>query len=417
MELVKGVNVHFIPTTKYKTNRIKIRFSAPMSEETVAGRVLTASMLETANQVYPTSQAFRERLAILYGADFSTTVSRRGMVHYLDLDITFVRDLFLSRKNKLMGQIFDFLRAALFHPLREEDAFEQATFEIEKKNLILDLEAEKENHFYHAHIELDKLFYEKEQMQIPRIARLDLVERETAKTSFTVFQKMLTENAIDMFFLGDFNERDILERLSVFDFQERDVNLPLQYQQEFSTIVREGFEKRETHQSILELAYHFPIQYGEVGHLPLVLVNGLLGGFAHSKLFVNVREKEGLAYTISSQFDIFSGFMRLYAGIDRKNRTRAFSLMNRQLADIKRGRFTERDLLETKAMVRNTNLLSQDRQSSLIEQSYMTSIFGSKCLSLERWLTDLDKVSKEEVMAAAQDLKLQAVYFMEGKYE
>ncbi len=39
-----------------------------MSKETVAGRVLTASMLETVNTVYPTTGFFRERLANLYGA-------------------------------------------------------------------------------------------------------------------------------------------------------------------------------------------------------------------------------------------------------------------------------------------------------------------------------------------------------------
>ena len=37
--------------------------------------------------------------------------------------------------------------------------------------------------------------------------------------------------------------------------------------------------------------------------LPMIVMNGLLGGFAHSKLFTNVRENAGLAYTISSQID------------------------------------------------------------------------------------------------------------------
>ena len=59
MEITKGVRLHFIQSEKFKTNKIRVRFSAPMSKETVAGRVLTASMLETVNAVYPTSQAFR----------------------------------------------------------------------------------------------------------------------------------------------------------------------------------------------------------------------------------------------------------------------------------------------------------------------------------------------------------------------
>ena len=49
MEIIKGVHLHFIQSEKFKTNKIKVRFSAPMSEKTIAGRVLTASMLETSN--------------------------------------------------------------------------------------------------------------------------------------------------------------------------------------------------------------------------------------------------------------------------------------------------------------------------------------------------------------------------------
>ena len=72
------------------------------------------------------------------------------------------------------------------------------------------------------------------------------------------------------------------------------------------------------------------------------------GAFSHSKLFTVIREKEGLAYTISSHFDIFSHFMRIYAGIDRKNRTRTMTLMSRQVSDLKRGKFTSEELRLTK---------------------------------------------------------------------
>ena len=65
MELVTGVNIHFIKSGKFKTNQIKVRFSAPLSEKTMAGRVLASRMIETANQLYPTSQQFREQLTYM----------------------------------------------------------------------------------------------------------------------------------------------------------------------------------------------------------------------------------------------------------------------------------------------------------------------------------------------------------------
>ena len=415
MEITKGVRLHFIQSEKFKTNKIRVRFSAPMSKETVAGRVLTASMLETVNAVYPTSQAFRERLANLYGADYSTSLSRRGLVHYLDINLSFVRDKFLSRKNVLTDAMLDFLKASLFSPLVSQDAFDESAFEIEKKNILNDLEAEIENHFYHAHRELDKLFYEEEEMQMPRVGTIELIQKETAASSFAAFQEMLQENQIDFFFIGDFNEVAVREKIQSFNLAPRQQELQLVYQQEYSNVLREGLEQKDVHQSIIELAYHFPIQYGESEHLPLVVLNALLGGFAHSKLFVNLREKEGLAYTISSNFDIFSGMMRIYAGIDRSNRTRTVALINRQILDLKRGNFSQEELNQTKKMLRNSVLLAQDRQNTILERAYMASVLGNKFLSLEAWREALEQVRKDDIIKAAGQLKLQAIYFMEGK--
>ena len=91
MELVTGVRIHFMKSEKFKTNEIKVRFSAPLSEETIAGRVLASRMIETANQLYPTSQKFREQLANLYGANFSTSVSKRGQMHYIDINLSYFK--------------------------------------------------------------------------------------------------------------------------------------------------------------------------------------------------------------------------------------------------------------------------------------------------------------------------------------
>ena len=415
MEIIKGVHLHFIQSEKFKTNKIKVRFSAPMSEKTIAGRVLTASMLETSNALYPTSQAFREKLANLYGANYSTSLSRRGLVHYLDINLSFVRDQFLSRKNMLADEMLDFLKASLFFPLSNGKAFDTKTFEIEKRNVLTDLEAEIENHFYHAHRELDKLFYEEEEMQMPRVGTIELIQKETAVSSFAAFQQMLQENQIDFFFIGDFNEVAVREKIQSFNFAPRQQELQLVYQQEYSNVLREGLEQKDVHQSIIELAYHFPIQYGESEHLPLVVLNALLGGFAHSKLFVNLREREGLAYTISSNFDIFSGMMRIYAGIDRSNRTRTVALINRQILDLKRGNFSQEELNQTKKMLRNSVLLAQDRQNTILERAYMASVLGKKFLSLKAWLEALEQVRKDDIIKAAGLLKLQAIYFMEGK--
>lgn len=415
MELVKGVHLHFVPSTKFKTNTIKVRFSAPMKSHTVGGRVLVASMLETANQLYPTAQAFREKLASLYGASYTTSISRRGLVHYVDINLTFLRDAYLSKKNVITNEILDFLKVSLFAPLLEKNAFEQATFEIEKKNILSDLESEIEDHYYHAHQELNKLFYQEKNLQIPRFGTVELLQKETPETSFALFQEMLQRDQIDIFFVGEFNELGIREKLSKFSFTARKKEIQLHYQQAISNVTREHLERRSAHQSILELGYAFSTSYGDPDHLSLIVLNGLLGGFAHSKLFVNIREKESLAYTISSNMDIFTGMLRIYAGIDKENRMKALSLINRQITDLKRGNFLAQELKQTKNMLQNAVLLAQDRQETLVENSYLAAVLGNRFLPLDDWLLALQKVTREDIIRVARELQLQAIYFMEGK--
>ena len=415
MELVKGVNLHFLQSKKFKTNKIKVRFSSLLDENTVAARVLVACMMETANQKYPTSQLFREKLASLYGVELSTSVSKRGRVHYVDLNISFVRDDFLSKKNVLTDEVLDIIETIFFSPLVVEDHFDNDTFDVEKKNTISDLESEIEEPYYYAHGQLNQLFFEDETIGMSRLGKVDLVRQETAQSSLEQFHQMLQLDNIDFFFIGNFNEVAIVDRVNQFEFKPRDNHLSVNYQQPFTNVVREKLEQKQNQQSILELGYHFSTQYGESLHIPLVVLNGMLGAFSHSRLFQVIREKEGLAYTISSHFDIFTGFMRVFAGIDKGSRTKVMTLIMKQLNDLKRGKFTESELQLTKEMLINTTLLAQDRQNTLIEREYLKTILGTKVLSLEEWLESINKVSREEIIETAKTINLQSVYFMEGK--
>ena len=414
MELVPGISAHFVQSKKFKTNKITIRFTASLSLETVAGRMLSASMLETANKAYPTSQAFRRYLASLYGADISTSAYRRGQAHVLDLTFTYVRDEFLSKKNFLTSQILELVKQTLFAPLVQDGAFESALFEIEKKQLLASLATDMDDSFYFAHKELDSLFFHDERLKLRYSDLRNRISNESPESSYTCFQDALKNDRIDFFFLGDFNEVEVKEWLRSFSFTGRQIDVKPQYQQPYSNVLREGMIRKNVGQSVLELSYHCSTSYGDKHHLAMVVMNGLLGGFAHSKLFTNVRENAGLAYTISSQLDLSSGQLRMYAGIDRGNRNQARKLMNHQLLELKKGNFTDFELEQTKEMIRRTLLLAQDSQTSLIERVYLNSLLEKSTSDFDSWVEKLNQVDKEAICKAANSVRLQAIYFMEG---
>nr|WP_304952640.1 pitrilysin family protein [Streptococcus ruminantium] len=417
MKLQEGVNLHFIETDQFTTNRIRLRFAAEMNEETVAGRVLVANILEMGNQDFQTSRSLRSRLAELYGAHFSTSVAKRGRVHCVDLTISYVNPNYLPDNEDITSGILDFLYSCLFKPLQKGNGFDEKVFDVEKRNLISLLEAEIEDNFYHADVEISKLFYKDPALQISKVGRIDLVEKETPESTFKIYRNMLRMDKIDIFVLGQVDQQLVQERLEKFGFNYRNPKLELEYHQEYSNITREKIERKQARQSILELAYHLPVVYNDVNFPALVVFNGLFGGFSHSKLFMNVREKESLAYTIGSQLMIFSGLMKVYAGINRGDRLRAMKLISKQLLDLKCGKFTEEELALTKNMLIYSATLAQDGQNNLIEQLYNQVSLENRGLNWSEWIEAIKSVSIDDVIRVGQMVNLQAVYFMEGTGE
>ena len=206
----------------------------------------------------------------------------------------------------------------------------------------------------------------------------------------------------------------MLQLFNRFPFEDRQKDLVFDYQQEFSNIVQEKLEVREVNQSVLQLGYSFPTRYGYKDYFTLLVFNGLFGGFVHSRLFTEVREKEGLAYTIGSHFDIFTGLLNVYAGIDKKNRNRAMQLINKQFSTIKVGRFSEALLKQTKKMLQVNLRLAGDSPEVLIERSYNGQYLKNH-YSVDDMIDNIDKVSKADVMQLTRKIKLQALYFLEGK--
>ena len=73
-----------------------------------------------------------------------------------------------------------------------------------------------------------------------------------------------------------------------------------------------------------------------------------MGGFPHSKLFVNVREKASLAYYAVSRLESHKGIMILMSGIETDKFDQALEIMKKQMAMMKSGEISETELKRTK---------------------------------------------------------------------
>ncbi|EGO9935735.1 insulinase family protein [Enterococcus faecium] len=414
-QLAEGVNLHVLPTKQYKTIRIFIRFTARLQQEVITKRSLLSSMLETNSLNYPDQTKLSAKLAELYGASFGLSVRKKGNLHWLNVGISFVNGEYVNDPN-LFSQAVDFLKEVLFYPNIKNQQFDQLTFDLEKNNLRLYLESLKEDKQTFASYALQELYFENSpEQKIPSLGVVEEIDKITARSLAAYYQEMMANDQIDIFVVGDVDPDKAAEAVGQLPFEPRETAHPeLFYTQPQVNIVKERQVREPIVQAKLNLAYQTNVYYDEPERFALMVFNGLFGGFPHSKLFMNVREKESLAYYASSSVDTFRGFMSVQTGIDEKNRNQVLRLIHEQLESLRNGEITDLELAQTKAMLRNQYLLSLDSPQAAIEASFLDSWLPETKLFDEEWLKRMESVTIKEIQQVAEQIELQAIFFLAG---
>lgn len=414
-QLAEGVNLHVLPTKQYKTIRIFIRFTARLQQEVITKRSLLSSMLETNSLNYPDQTKLSAKLAELYGASLGLSVRKKGNLHWLNVGISFVNGEYVNDPN-LFSQAVDFLKEVLFYPNIKNQQFDQLTFDLEKNNLRLYLESLKEDKQTFASYALQELYFENSpEQKIPSLGVVEEIDKITARSLAAYYQEMMANDQIDIFVVGDVDPDKAAEAVGQLPFEPRETAHPeLFYTQPQVNIVKERQVREPIVQAKLNLAYQTNVYYDEPERFALMVFNGLFGGFPHSKLFMNVREKESLAYYASSSVDTFRGFMSVQTGIDEKNRNQVLRLIHEQLESLRNGEITDLELAQTKAMLRNQYLLSLDSPQAAIEASFLDSWLPETKLSDEEWLKRMESVTIKEIQQVAEQIELQAIFFLAG---
>jgi predicted Zn-dependent peptidase len=415
IELKENVHLMTVPTSKYKTVQILVRFSTPLQEDIVAKRALLSNLMETNSKKFSVQTELSKKLAELYGASFHSYVDRKGNMHRLNFLITIVNDLYVQ-DSQLLERTVDFLKEIIFKPNIKEKAFDQETFKLEQDNLIKYIESFVEDKGYYAKLRLQELYYRSSKAQaVPICGTAQAVKQLTAKELANYYQKVITTDKIDIMVMGNVNETRVQKLFSGLPFVPRQFfDIDIFYNEPLTNVVIERAEQDSLNQSKLDLAYHLPIRFADSAHFALQIFNGLFGGFSQSKLFLNIREKESLAYFISSSFDSFRSLMLVSTAINRINRDRVIELIYEQLFSLQSGEFEEAEFLQTKAMLKNIYLQSRDNISTVMEEKYINFLLPQTKFSEEEYLQNLQLVTREEVIDVANKIKLQAIFFLEG---
>lgn len=416
-EYLPGLKVKIVPTTQFKTTQVMIRFVSPLTLEKLNERSLLASMMENTCARYPSPREMNEKLASMYGASFSVDSSRKGNALTFSLTLNLVNDRFLQTDVNLLEEGFTFLYQVLFEPLVENDAFLPQVMSLEKRNLLNYMASMIEDKQDYTVMQLQSLYFDEEAQAVPFYGTAEGVDQVTPEQLYRAYKEMLLNDEISIVVVGDVNEEEIASYINAMPFTPRSTADfdPFYYQPVGE--VRALSERQPIVQSKLAMIYQTGIYYGELPYYPLLVFNGLFGGFPHSKLFMNVRERESMAYYASSHIDAYRGNILVQAGIEAENRDHVIELIEEQLDALRNQSFSEDDFMQTKAMLINQLLSGQDLPRVLREQASTQLMLSQMDLSLETIIQKIDEVTMDDVVAIAKKVVLQAAYFLEGGQE
>ncbi|HEV3408265.1 MAG TPA: pitrilysin family protein [Gaiellaceae bacterium] len=147
------------------------------------------------------------------------------------------------------------------------------------------------------------------------------------------------------------------------------------------------------------------------------ILDGILGGSASSRLFQEIREKRGLAYsvyTFGSQY-ADTGQIGVYVGTREENLGECLEIVAEQITAVASGRVEEAELERAKENLKGRIMLSMESTSNRMSRLGRSVITDSELLSLDRILAEIESVDAEavaqlaEVLLAAERLSLAAI--------
>jgi predicted Zn-dependent peptidase len=230
---------------------------------------------------------------------------------------------------------------------------------------------------------------------------------------------------VDLLKITNENKKELEIRQNCFK-NEKDLSGPMIYLidnqggQELSLIrffitedtVKNIVDKMDVTQGKLVMGYRANIDFADAKkYYALVLGCNILGGGPHSKMFINIREKESLCYYIYSSIEKYKSILFVSSGIEVQNYDKTVELVRKQIEAITNGDITNEEIENSKtAMISSMKSLT-DSIGGLSDFQFAQDISKTN-LEIEEIIQYIDNATKDEIVSAIKEIKLDTIYFL-----
>jgi predicted Zn-dependent peptidase len=384
----------------------------------VTSTALTPFVLRRGTVSYPETRAFREQLEQLYGAGFGFDVYKRGDYQIVHFRMDTINDSFVKSPESLLRSSFAFLGEAFTQPVLENGAFRKSYVQTERDTVRKKLESIVNDKIRYAAERCIEVMCKNEPYRLHPLGERKDLDGITPEGLYESYQKWLQESVLDLYVVGDTSLDEVKtlveEHFKLNRTGSRDYvpSITRTAANETQTVV----EKLDINQGKLNMGLRSTITYGDDEYAAALLYNGILGGYPHSKLFVNVREKESLAYYASSRYDGHKGIATIQSGIEVQNFEKAVDIIRQQLDDMAKGAVTDIEMTQTKAMIRNVIKEMQDSAFEMIAYDFNRTLSGRE-RTPDELLKQVEAITVDDVKQAASAFSLDTIYFLKGQKE
>ena len=415
LDLMPGVTLRTYPDRRFKQGCLTFQIVRPMRAEEAAMNALFPAVLLRGTEKHRDLRDITLRLDELYGASVGALVRRVGDYQTTGLSCGFIEDRFCIPGDQVLAPMIDFIRELLFEPILEEGGFCKSFVESEKKNLIATIESELNDKRVYAMGRMVKTMCKADSYGVPRLGDAESAAAIDPVTLYEHYQKILKESRIDIFYVGSAKLEDIAAMVMPL-LQAIDRNYqPLPGQTPFQDAGgADVVEEMDVTQGKLCMGFVTPITNRDCDFVPMQLMNTIFGAGMTSKLFVNVREKLSLCYSVGSGYYGSKGIVTVSAGIDFDKEQQTREEILRQLKAMQEGDISKQELTAAKEALLSSLRGTHDSPGS-IEGFYATSALSGLRLTPAAYMEAIYAVTVDQVVAAAQTLKLHTTYFLKGE--
>ncbi|SER07715.1 Predicted Zn-dependent peptidase [Gracilibacillus ureilyticus] len=130
-----------------------------------------------------------------------------------------------------------------------------------------------------------------------------------------------------------------------------------------------------------------------------MLVNNVLGGSMSSRLFQEIREKYGMAYSIYSYHSSFidTGMLTIYAGTSPNQLDDVQQLINQTLLELKKDGITEKEFQNSKEQLKGLYLLSLESTNSRMSRNARNELLLEKHPTMDDVIDEIDQMKMDQV--------------------